>query len=148
MHACLTQHNTLALERHVGFVMHFVHCTCIIVCTIRAKKSEPYGFVLWGGEGGGCESDKDRGRRSSVRRTCLFPRNKRKLWPVNDSARPPSPQSTKFLVLLRITVICTYNIEDGGGFFFSFSFPKKKKKRVILYIKISFKKKLIKKFAL
>lgn len=31
MHACLTQHNTLALERHVGFVMHFVHCTCIIV---------------------------------------------------------------------------------------------------------------------
>lgn len=33
-------------------------------CTIRAKKSEPYGFVLWGGEGGGdCESDKDMGRR-------------------------------------------------------------------------------------
>lgn len=55
-----------------------------------------------------------------------------KLWPVNDSARPPSPQSTKFLVLLRITVICTYNIEDGGGFFFLLLF--KKKKRVILYI--------------
>ena len=31
MHACLTQHNALALERHVGFVMHFVHCTRIIV---------------------------------------------------------------------------------------------------------------------